>query len=279
VQDWESHLRRIASDPQSQTGRCISKDRIDSFRAYGHSCCAELDGDDRGGDPRREDSSPAVPRLQCFEDAERQKICLQASSVIFPNSNPCSVSNTTCGDGELCVAPFPFGDLHSPPIVVLSYRPNHALRSRVSADSVGAHAASFNLDLKERTLPAESSVGNDIGSVIFLGHPFELLFNVDVSDYQIRDSWHRILGISTSRSVIRWNILDGVVLFLKYLISVSGSIALLNCAPVHGFDGSYVLRLLVAWQNEGLCENVLNGGTLLLAVNIASSLIYMCCAS
>lgn len=106
--------------------------------------------------------------------------------------------------------------------------------------------------------------------VLFLGHPLDLFYSVSLSNYV--PYW----------SYIPLNLPYILETFCKYLISLSGALAILNVVPCYALDGQWILSALIELTLKSVIKThekrtllytvVLSYGTLLLSANIIIAL-------
>ncbi|CAH1227363.1 MBTPS2 [Branchiostoma lanceolatum] len=106
--------------------------------------------------------------------------------------------------------------------------------------------------------------------MLFLGNPWELYYHAKVSSYMPRFNF------------LPLELPEVLETFCKYLISLSGALAVLNVVPCHALDGQWILSALVDLQLGKLLPNrrdrdavaalVSLLGTVLLGANIALAL-------
>ncbi|XP_064629765.1 membrane-bound transcription factor site-2 protease-like [Lineus longissimus] len=105
--------------------------------------------------------------------------------------------------------------------------------------------------------------------LLFLGHPLDLLYSVTVGDY-VPDS----ILVPVSLPYV-------LETFCKYLISLSGALAILNVVPCYALDGQWILYAFIELtlspvlnrENRGIVFTILLlCGTLLIMTNIVMAL-------
>lgn len=106
--------------------------------------------------------------------------------------------------------------------------------------------------------------------VLFLGHPLDLYYSVSLSNYV--PYW----------SFISLNLPYILETFCKYLISLSGALAILNVVPCYALDGQWILSALIELTLKSIVKThekrmllytvVLSFGTFLLGANIVIAL-------
>ncbi|XP_061426372.1 membrane-bound transcription factor site-2 protease [Lethenteron reissneri] len=94
---------------------------------------------------------------------------------------------------------------------------------------------------------------------LYVGHPLQPLYSVTMSDYVPRFTFLSI------------HLPTMLETFCKYLVSLSGALALVNSVPCFALDGQWILTALlelVLTGHERVASLVLLGGTALLAGNV-----------
>uniref|UniRef100_S4RG30 Uncharacterized protein n=1 Tax=Petromyzon marinus TaxID=7757 RepID=S4RG30_PETMA len=94
---------------------------------------------------------------------------------------------------------------------------------------------------------------------LYVGHPLQPLYSVTMSDYVPRFTFLSI------------HLPPMLETFCKYLVSLSGALALVNSVPCFALDGQWILTALlelVLTGHERVASLVLLGGTALLAGNV-----------
>lgn len=106
--------------------------------------------------------------------------------------------------------------------------------------------------------------------VLFLGHPLDLYYSVSLSNYVPYSSF------------IPLNLPYILETFCKYLISLSGALAILNVVPCYALDGQWILSALIELTMKSLIKTpemrtllytvIISFGTFLLGANIVIAL-------
>jgi len=86
---------------------------------------------------------------------------------------------------------------------------------------------------------AMHTVERDNEPILYLGHFLNLYWSVQVSDYKPRWDW--------MHPFISWDIPFITQNILRFILSISGALALLNLAPVYYLDGEHAFETLLLW--------------------------------
>jgi len=121
--------------------------------------------------------------------------------------------------------------------------------------------------------------GREKDYIWYACRPTDLLVSVDFDEYVVRDWLHGYVLSYVPSFVFMcvWGMPRFIPIAIKYIVSISASIALLNCAPVFYGDGSLSLQL-VANEFSSLrahVNRVLLSCTVLMFVNILLTLLHM----
>lgn len=113
----------------------------------------------------------------------------------------------------------------------------------------------------------------DGSSVIFWGHPLSLWFSLEVSEYVPRHLWKLLFDSSTPSKFEK---------LLKYLLSISAALGLLNLLPIFYLDGQWSCDAFIsllcsssvsARRRNHWCQRIYLASSILLAANIFASFI------
>ncbi|KAL9968828.1 hypothetical protein ACROYT_G020965 [Oculina patagonica] len=181
--------------------------------------------------------------FDCCQNSTSSRFCFKYESLSHSKGYACLPARSTMQSRQLCNLPT---DCDGP------------------GDKVCVHPS---LDNSSRLLRIIRSEGLD---VLYVGDPLLLQYTVGVINYQPRST------------LLPLEIPNMLEMFLIYLVSLSGALALLNMVPCYSLDGQWALFALVDHtltsfipdedQRNMLCNVILTLGTLLLAANIMLAL-------
>lgn len=179
----------------------------------------------------------------CCQNSTSSRFCFKYQSLSHSKGHACLPARSTMQSRQLCSLPT---DCDGP------------------GDKVCAHPS---LDNSSRLLRIIRSKGTD---VLYVGDPLLLQYTIGVINYLPRSY------------LLPMEIPNMLEMFLIYLVSLSGALALLNMVPCYSLDGQWALFALVDHtltsfipnedQRNMLCNIILTLGTLLLAANITLAL-------
>lgn len=179
----------------------------------------------------------------CCQNSTSSRFCFKYQSLSHSKGHACLPARSTMQSRQLCSLPT---DCDGP------------------GDKVCAHPS---LDNSSRLLRIIRSKGAD---VLYVGDPLLLQYTIGVINYLPRSY------------LLPMEIPNMLEMFLIYLVSLSGALALLNMVPCYSLDGQWALFALVDHtlisfipnedQRNMLCNIILTLGTLLLAANITLAL-------
>lgn len=179
----------------------------------------------------------------CCQNSTSSRFCFNYQSLSHSKGHACLPARSTMQSRQLCSLPT---DCDGP------------------GDKVCAHPS---LDNSSRLLRIIRSKGAD---VLYVGDPLLLQYTIGVINYLPRSY------------LLPMEIPNMLEMFLIYLVSLSGALALLNMVPCYSLDGQWALFALVDHtltsfipnedQRNMLCNIILTLGTLLLAANITLAL-------
>ncbi len=237
VSQWFDLLSVIAG-PEYPTGSCVRTDRLPEIqRQFGTACCSAAAGSDS--------SDPSIdPSLVCFNSTKGDPVCLIPKIELLRNS----------GD-RLCRTD---SDCHVVGVSCLRYVP------AVKGERL--------LRIETDASPALKVPSHRHRVFYYTATASELHAAVVVTDIAIRSdllfSRHSLKALWFPHMLFQ---------FLSQLITISGSIAVLNCAPVYYADGAVSIELFAAnhfphVNNKRRIGHALRAGSLLLALNLFATL-------